>query len=155
MIQMRRMETPDVDRRSPPPGAERGEELRSSRFCPSRKRSLSIPLPPRPCALVIIAAALSACHTAPPPRTDHETRAEDLLHCDDPGKAIAEFRQIADSSDRPEVKARAQMGIARCYLKLGNYRKALDSLYAARTLCDLGPQKEVYDRLFAEAAFKN
>jgi tetratricopeptide (TPR) repeat protein len=104
---------------------------------------------------VLVAAALSACRNQPPPRIDREVRAEDLLHCDDPREAIAEFRRVAEESDRPEVKARAQLGIARCYLKLGNYRKALDSLYAARTLCDLGPQKEVYDRLFAEAAFKN
>ncbi len=104
---------------------------------------------------ILLAAALSACRTGPPPRTDREARAEDLLLCDDPGAAIVEFRRMAEESDRPEMKARAHLGIARGYLKLANYRKTLDSLYAARGLCDLGPLKESYDRLFAEAAFKN
>jgi tetratricopeptide (TPR) repeat protein len=108
--------------------------------------------------LAILILALPACRTTSGPAVGlptREARAEDLLLSGDPNAAIIAFRDLADTAGTPAEKARAQIGIARCYLKLSNWRKALDALYTARSLSEIGPLRETIDRLFGEASFRN
>jgi hypothetical protein len=119
-------------------------------------------LRPRRCFPVVFAlyllALVGGCRYGPDTTTaprDLEARAEDLLQLGDANGAINAYRKLLESAGAPEVKARAQIGIARGFLKLGNPRKSLDALYAARTLSDIGPLKETIDRVFGEASFLN
>jgi hypothetical protein len=112
---------------------------------------------PRLAVLGILVAAAAGCQIQTPTATNIpslEARADSLLQSD-PNEAISVYRQMAQTALQPEEKARAQLGIARAYLILGNYHQALDSLYAARTQCNLGPLRETADHLLAEASFLN
>ncbi len=107
--------------------------------------------------LVLPALLGTACQTGPQPVAGGmtEARAEDLLQCNDFDAALAAFRSISTTAERPEERARAYLGIARVHLKMGDPRKALDALYMARRMSDLGPHREMADRLFGQAAFAN
>ncbi len=99
----------------------------------------------------------TACQTGPRPVAGGftEARAEDLLQCNDFDAALAAFRSIATTAERPEERARAYLGIARVHLQMDSPRKALDALYTARRMSDIGPHREMADRLFGQAAFAN
>lgn len=139
-----------------------GAEQRGEESMERKNFSAGIPCTCRDLAhrlmlLVLLGAFLPACQSS---RTaarlnQLETRSEDLLLYDDPVAAIDSFRQLAAKSKKREDKAKAYLGIARSYIKLGNYRKALDSLYTARKHYDMGPLHETSDRLFGEASFLN
>jgi hypothetical protein len=84
-----------------------------------------------------------------------EMRGENLLSCGDAEGAVTSFRTMVEASTSASDKAKGNLGLARAYLKLGQYQKSMDAVYAARRLCDLGPLKETADRIFGHAAFRD
>jgi tetratricopeptide (TPR) repeat protein len=84
-----------------------------------------------------------------------ETRGEDLLICGDYEGAMTAFQRMAESTQSPAERGKAQLGIGRACIKLGSYRKGLDALYSARRLCEMGPLRQTCERLIGEASFAN
>jgi hypothetical protein len=110
------------------------------------------------CLALAIAVSFPACKMQQPQTggaREDEARAEDLLLCGDVNASIEAFRVLAQKSDSPEMKARALVGMARGYRKLGNGRKSLDALYAARSLCGIGPLRETIEKLVGDSLFAN
>src|SRR5262245_14468393 len=120
-------------------------------------RSPSVPVAPRFWLAAALLTISAGCHVVPPTSPDRSlaARGEDLLLCNDPEGALAAFQQLAAMSTNPSDRARANLGQARAYLKLRNYRMALDCLYNARRLSDLGPLLVMTEKLLGEAAFLN